>query len=450
MEQLNESYCYDAHANRAVLARANLHTLPSDAYDATGNLTNHPHVGQMTYDGQNRLVRHVSGGTTVTLGYDAEGRRVKKDVSGVVTKFAYDAAGRLAAEYAATMPVDMCTRCFLTVDALGSTRLVTDGATGVVKQRRDYMPFGEQVDSAAAFGNRQLVLDGGVATYNATGGPRALFTGKERDAETGLDYFGARYMRAAQGRFTSPDAPFADQFVENPQSWNLYAYVRNNPLKYIDPTGRDAVACGPDDRACVERYAQAGASGAEAIGGAVKGTINGVIGLSNAINNVLDLAIAGTGLTDFRFGQTELLPMTPTEQVGAVIGDVAITAAMAAASLPLKVEGTVAQGTEIVQRAMSTAELAATRETGLVRGGREGVHFVSDAVNNSATRAQQRLALPVRPEVKATLEVPSGAFSAPTRVQPLPRPGGGTLPGGGIERTATGHIPARVVRVKKY
>lgn len=64
------------------------------------------------------------------------------------------------------------------------------------------------------------------------------FTGKERDTETGLDYFGARYMSSAQGRFTSPDKPFADQHHEDPQSWNMYGYVRNNPLKNTDPDGR--------------------------------------------------------------------------------------------------------------------------------------------------------------------------------------------------------------------
>jgi len=63
------------------------------------------------------------------------------------------------------------------------------------------------------------------------------FTGKERDAETGLDYFGARYLSAAQGRWTSPDAPFADQHPGDPQSWNLYSYVRNNPVAFVDPTG---------------------------------------------------------------------------------------------------------------------------------------------------------------------------------------------------------------------
>lgn len=64
-----------------------------------------------------------------------------------------------------------------------------------------------------------------------------LFTGKERDAETGLDYFGARYFSAAMGRFTSPDKPFADQDPADPQSWNLYSYARNNPLKFVDDAG---------------------------------------------------------------------------------------------------------------------------------------------------------------------------------------------------------------------
>src|SRR5947208_16979584 len=67
------------------------------------------------------------------------------------------------------------------------------------------------------------------------------FTGKERDAETGLDYFGARYMSAAQGRFTSPDSTSYSK-MRNPQSWNLYAYSFNNPLRYTDPEGHEVQA----------------------------------------------------------------------------------------------------------------------------------------------------------------------------------------------------------------
>jgi RHS repeat-associated protein len=60
-------------------------------------------------------------------------------------------------------------------------------------------------------------------------------TGKERDAETGLDYFGARYMSSAQGRFTSPDPAGPD--LTNPQTLNKYRYALNNPLRYVDRNG---------------------------------------------------------------------------------------------------------------------------------------------------------------------------------------------------------------------
>jgi RHS repeat-associated protein len=63
------------------------------------------------------------------------------------------------------------------------------------------------------------------------------FTGKERDAETGLDFFGARYFSGAQGRFSSPDPLLSSGRPWDPQSWNRYAYGLNNPLRYTDPTG---------------------------------------------------------------------------------------------------------------------------------------------------------------------------------------------------------------------
>jgi RHS repeat-associated protein len=71
------------------------------------------------------------------------------------------------------------------------------------------------------------------------------FTGKERDSESGLDDFGARYYGSALGRFTSPD-PHTGTLLHiiNPQRWNMYAYGLNNPLFYTDPSGKDAIAVG--------------------------------------------------------------------------------------------------------------------------------------------------------------------------------------------------------------
>jgi RHS repeat-associated protein len=81
-------------------------------------------------------------------------------------------------------------------------------------------------------------------------------TGKERDTESGNDYFGARYYGSSMGRFMSPDTqdpsdalpfvgidpiPYADP--ANPQSFNLYSYVRNNPLTNTDPDGHDVNIC---------------------------------------------------------------------------------------------------------------------------------------------------------------------------------------------------------------
>jgi RHS repeat-associated protein len=128
---------------------------------------------------------------------------------------------------------------------------VTNSSAGVVS-RHDYMPFGEE-----------LGLVGGRTTgigYGAADGVRQKFTQKERDNETGLDYFLARYYSSTQGRFTSPDefngGPvelfaetasanptfFAD--LRKPQSLNKYQYAYNNPLRWVDPDGHDP---GDDD-----------------------------------------------------------------------------------------------------------------------------------------------------------------------------------------------------------
>lgn len=82
--------------------------------------------------------------------------------------------------------------------------------------------------------------------YNAGETLRQKFGAKERDGETGLDYFLARYYAGTQGRFTSVDPENAGADEEDTQSWNGYAYARNNPLLFVDPDGREYYICGPN------------------------------------------------------------------------------------------------------------------------------------------------------------------------------------------------------------
>jgi RHS repeat-associated protein len=112
-------------------------------------------------------------------------------------------------------------------DAQGNVRAVTkqvDGQWQVVA-RYDYLPFGE--------------LFGQPSPPNQ----KRLFTGQERDFETGLDYFGARYFAASLGRFTTVDPGNASAALHDPQSWSAYAYGRNNPLRFIDLDGRTYQVC---------------------------------------------------------------------------------------------------------------------------------------------------------------------------------------------------------------
>ena len=119
------------------------------------------------------------------------------------------------------------------LDAVGNVRAVTD-QQGRVIERHDYLPFGEEC------------LTGPCASNPGVGaGQPRKFTGKERDQETGLDYFGARYYGSKIGRFTTVD-PYLDQSAAllDPQQWNRYSYAHNNPVKFVDPDGRHPIIIG--------------------------------------------------------------------------------------------------------------------------------------------------------------------------------------------------------------
>jgi RHS repeat-associated protein len=114
-------------------------------------------------------------------------------------------------------------------------------------KRHDYLPFGEELTAGA--GGRTVAMG-----YGGGDGVRQQFTDKERDVETGLDYFYARYYASVQGRFINVDpldinlkrqmtsdreaaATAFRNYIAQPQHWNRYAYALNNPLRYVDPDG---------------------------------------------------------------------------------------------------------------------------------------------------------------------------------------------------------------------
>ena len=215
-------------------------------YDAAGNMTRNvtPAVQTYTYDEENRL----TGAAGYTYTYDGDGNRVRKSngslaangtlywymTPGVVAES--DLAGALKSEYVFFDGERVARRDGATgtggvfyyfSDHLKTASVITDSA-GVIKAESDYYPWGGELQFVANDSN----------DYK--------FTGKKRDAETGLDYFGARYYSNGLGRWVSADwsatpipVPYAD--FHDPQTLNLYQFVGGNPASKADPDGH-----GPD------------------------------------------------------------------------------------------------------------------------------------------------------------------------------------------------------------
>jgi len=248
---------YDQYGNRWIDYGGGIHNLSFSTstnrittsgftYDSSGNLTNDG-AHAYSFDAENKINKVDNASAYV---YDGEGQRVRK-LLGENLRFVYDMHGKQIAEFDGSTgnlkkeyiygsslitieptAVNSNGTQYLTSDHLGSPRVVTNSSAGVVS-RHDYLPFGEEL--GATIGGRTTGMG-----YSVADGLRQKFTQKERDNETGLDYFGARYYASTQGRFTSSDAFWKDSQVGEPQSWNKYSYVRNNPLRYVDPQGEKA------------------------------------------------------------------------------------------------------------------------------------------------------------------------------------------------------------------
>lgn len=207
--------------------------LISYQFDNSGNTTLDAENRTFIYDAENKQ-KEVKDINNISIGqyfYDGDGRRVKKFIYNTqeTTIFVYDAASKLVAEYSTTViPSQDAKVAYTTSDHLGSPRINTD-QDGNTISRHDYHPFGEEIITSQRTAHPDYAAD----TI------RQKFTGYERDNEINLDFAQARYFSYNHGRFTSPDDFGNDTDVADPQSWNLYIYVRNNPLKYIDPTGEE-------------------------------------------------------------------------------------------------------------------------------------------------------------------------------------------------------------------
>ena len=215
-------------------------------YDAAGNLNQN---GAAIYDAENRILSTVG----YTYIYDGDGRRVEKCITpnqqnpascngapagngtlywldNSLAGLESDLGWNWTALYAkfngkrlARMDWPSNNVHFYLTDELGSADVIADEA-GDIQKEADYYPYGGEIVISGSDPNK------------------FKFTGKERDAESGNDYFGARYYASSMGRWLSPDwsakeepVPYAK--LDNPQTLNLYGYMMNDPLGGFDPDG---------------------------------------------------------------------------------------------------------------------------------------------------------------------------------------------------------------------
>lgn len=241
------SYTYDAARRRTSVsgsyARTNLPSAVGSAtynaanqqtafggltltYDLNGNLTGDG-TNTFSWDARNQL-SSISGGVSASFGYDARGRRNTKTVSSTTTNYLYDGRNVVQELSSGTPTANLLTghldEIFTRAESAATVSFLADGigsilgltnSSGAVQTEYTYQPFGSSSTS-------------GTANSNSS-----QFTARENDG-TGLYFYRARYYSPTLHRFVSQDPiGFA---AGDP---NLYAYVGNSPLNFVDPLGLD-------------------------------------------------------------------------------------------------------------------------------------------------------------------------------------------------------------------
>ena len=230
------TFCYDGAGNLLDLGACGP-LVHSFVYDAEGHLQSPPAVGSGNsaftytyfYDGDGDRVQKcnanpcTSSGTAGTLYWRGVGGEVLDESSrsgsgAMQEEYVYFNGQRIARRDVGTGNVH-----YYFSDHLGSASVIADGSNGNVQEQMDFYPFG------------------GISYSSGADSNRYKFTGKERDTESNLDEFGARYYGSSLGRFMTPDPILANELrTINSQRWNQYSYAVNNPLAFTDPDGKDA------------------------------------------------------------------------------------------------------------------------------------------------------------------------------------------------------------------
>jgi RHS repeat-associated protein len=243
------AYADTAHKHAATSAGGNTYT-----YDANGNQITRV-IGadtfNLAYDAENRLVEVRKNSTTIaTFVYDGDGKRVRATENGTLTKFIgshYEETGSQITKHYFAGASRIATRKYIVPssmsleyvlgDHLGSTSIVTDDLGAKVSEIR-YKPWGEVRDSWKASASHSL------ADYTFTGQYSYMDNPSTSGVTEGFDlmFYNARWYDPALGRFAQ-----ADSIVPaGVQGYDRYAYVANNPVKNIDPSGHIDCTAGYD------------------------------------------------------------------------------------------------------------------------------------------------------------------------------------------------------------